>query len=71
MGAALLWPLALSLIFGNLLATLVMYAIAFVVDCAVFVIWLRRALGYSKRAARGETFTIAGPVEDRSAPLKR
>jgi hypothetical protein len=55
---ALLWPLVLSLLFGNLTATLVFYALAIVLDFALFVMWLKRALGYSKRAARGETFAL-------------
>jgi hypothetical protein len=56
--AALLWPLVLSLLFGNLTATLVFYALAIAIDIALFGIWLRRALKYSKRAARGETFAL-------------
>jgi hypothetical protein len=55
---ALLWPLLLSLLFGNLAATLVFYGLAIVLDFAVFVMWLKRAIGYSKRAARGETFAL-------------
>jgi hypothetical protein len=55
---ALTWPLVLSLLVGSLTATLVLYGLGFAGDCAVFVIWLRRALGYSKRARRGETFSI-------------
>lgn len=55
---ALVWPLVLSLIVANLTATIVFYAIAIVLDCMVFGIWLTRALAYSKRAARGETFSI-------------
>ncbi len=56
--AALAWPLIFSLIAANLTATLAIYSIAFVLDCALFVVWLRRALRYSKRAARGETFAL-------------
>lgn len=56
--SALVWPLVLSLLCGNLTATLVFYAVAIVLDCALFVIWLKRAVGYSKRAARGETFGL-------------
>jgi hypothetical protein len=56
--AALLWPLILSLLFGNLTATLVFYVVAIALDIALFVMWLKRALGYSKRAARGETFSL-------------
>lgn len=56
--AALAWPLVLSLLFANLIATLVFYGIALVLDCVLFVVWLSRALRYSKRAARGETFML-------------
>lgn len=56
--AALLWPLVLSLLFANLTATLVFYGLAIVLDFALFVMWLKRAIGYSKRAARGETFSL-------------
>jgi hypothetical protein len=35
-----------------------MYTIAIVLDCVLFVIWLRHALRYSKRAARGDTFDL-------------
>ncbi|HZT12809.1 MAG TPA: hypothetical protein VFA29_08400 [Candidatus Baltobacteraceae bacterium] len=55
---ALLWPLILSLLVVNPTATIVFYALGLAGDCAVFVLWLRRALGYSKRARRGETFSI-------------
>lgn len=56
--AALLWPLVFSLLVGSMPATVAAYTLAIVVDIAVFVIWLRRAVGYSKRARRGETFNI-------------
>lgn len=70
--AALLWPLLLSLLFGNLTATLVFYALAFALDFALFVMWLKRALGYSKRAARGETFSLQPPPRQttRTVPVK-
>jgi len=55
---ALLWPLIGSLLIGNVAFTLVMYALAIVLDCVLFVIWLRHAVRYSKRAARGETFDL-------------
>jgi hypothetical protein len=54
----LLWPLILSLLAGNLTVTLAVYTLAIVLDCVVFVVWLRLALRYSKRAARGETFHL-------------
>jgi hypothetical protein len=53
-----MWPLIASLLVGNVTLTLAMYAIAIVLDCTLFVIWLRHALRYSKRAARGETFDL-------------
>ncbi|HEY8296731.1 MAG TPA: hypothetical protein VIG32_01740 [Candidatus Baltobacteraceae bacterium] len=55
---ALVWPLAASLLLGNLTATLAIYALALCIDVALFVLWLVRAVAYSKRAARGETFEI-------------
>lgn len=56
--AALLWPLVFSLLTGSLVATLAAYAVAFISDCVLFLIWLRRSVGYSKRARRGETFSV-------------
>ncbi len=56
--AALVWPLAISLVWGNPTATLVLYGFALVVDVVLFVVWLRAALRYSRQAARGETFTV-------------
>jgi hypothetical protein len=56
--AALVWPLVLSLLFGNITATMAFYVVAFVLDCALFGVWISRALRYSKRAARGETFAL-------------
>ncbi len=56
--AALLWPLVLSLLLGSILATVLVYALALLVDVALFILWLVRAIGYSKRALRGETFEI-------------
>jgi membrane protein implicated in regulation of membrane protease activity len=70
---ALLWPLILSLLVGNLTATIVFYVIAMVLDVALFAIWLSRALHYSKRASRGETFTLGtsgSPVQTRGIPAK-
>lgn len=55
---ALLWPLLLSLLTGNLTVTLVVYGIAMILDIVLFAGWLKRALRYSKRASRGETFTL-------------
>jgi MFS family permease len=56
--AALLWPLIASLLVGNLTLTIVFYIVAIALDCMLFVIWLRHAIRYSKRAARGETFDL-------------
>ncbi len=53
---ALLWPLLVSLLAGNLSLTIVIYALAIALDCVLFVVWIRLALRYSKLASRGETF---------------
>ena len=63
--AALLWPLILSLLIGNATATIVMYVVAMIVDVVLFIAWLARALQYSKRASRGETFSL-GPSPARA-----
>ena len=61
---ALLWPLLASAIVGTLAggavvgATLWIYGLAFLVDLAVFAVVLVLAVGYSRRAARGEMFEI-------------
>lgn len=63
----------LSLLIGNLTATIVFYVVAMVLDVVLFAIWLSRALQYSKRASRGETFTVATPkgvVQTRGIPAK-
>lgn len=57
--AALLWPLVLSLAVANLSATLWIYGVAMLLDCALFVVWLVLAMRYSQRAARGELFAVA------------
>lgn len=70
---ALLWPLVLSLLLGNLTATIVFYGIAIVLDLVLFAVWVRRALLYSKRAARGETFSLRIPAPEpqtRGIPAK-
>jgi hypothetical protein len=51
----------------------VFYVIAMVLDVALFVMWLSRALQYSKRASRGETFTLdtsKGLLQTRGIPAK-
>lgn len=55
---ALAWPLAASLIVGNVIGVLWIYAAAFLIDVALFVLWLTLAIRYSQRAARGEFFEI-------------
>lgn len=60
--AALLWPLVLTLIAGNATFTLVVYGIAMILDIVLFITWLKRAFLYSKRASRGETFTLQKPT---------
>jgi hypothetical protein len=46
----------LSLILGNIAATLWIYGVAMLLDFALFVVWLVLAMRYSQRAARGELF---------------
>lgn len=61
---ALLWPLVASAIVGTLAgsavvgATIWIYGVAFVLDLAAFAVVLVLAVGYSRRAARGEMFEI-------------
>ena len=71
--AALLWPLILSLLIGNATATIVMYAVAMIADIVLFTAWLARALRYSRRASRGETFSLgssASSAQTRGIPAK-
>lgn len=69
---ALLWPLLLSLLTGNLTVTLIAYGVAMVLDVVLFAGWLKRALSYSKRASRGETFALRPSSEPhtRGIPAK-
>lgn len=68
---ALLWPLVLSLLLGNLTATVILYIIAIVIDIVLFAAWLKRALQYAKRASRGETFALKSPAgATRGIPVK-
>lgn len=70
---ALAWPLVLSLLIANTTATIVFYLIAIVLDVLLFAVWLRRALRYSKRASRGETFALRSArrqSETRGIPVK-
>ncbi len=63
---ALAWPLLLSAIVAGfapvagstITATIWIYVVAMLLDLAVFGVVLTLALGYSRRAARGEMFEI-------------
>ena len=62
---ALVWPLVLTAIVGATAppsaligATIWIYVLAFILDLAVFAIFLILALRYSRRAARGEMFEV-------------
>lgn len=55
---ALLWPLLLSSLIANVVATLWIYGIAMIVDLALLVLWIVLAVRYSQRAARGELFDV-------------
>jgi len=57
--AAFLWPLVLSILIGNVAATLWIYGIAILADLGLFVVWLFLAIRYSQRAGRGELFDVA------------
>jgi hypothetical protein len=56
--AALLWPLVLSALVANVVATLWIYGIAMIVDLALLAVWIFLAVRYSQRAARGELFDV-------------
>ncbi|HTC30310.1 MAG TPA: hypothetical protein VK702_06240 [Candidatus Acidoferrum sp.] len=56
--AALLWPLVLSTLVGNVVATLWIYGLAMLIDLALLVLWIVLALRYSQRAGRGELFDV-------------
>ena len=55
---AFAWPLVASLSIANIGATLWIYGLGLLIDIAYFVLWLLLAMRYSRRAARGELFTI-------------
>ncbi len=55
---ALVWPLVLTSLIANLTATIWIYALALILDIALFVMWLVLAVRYSRQAARGEMFEI-------------
>jgi len=56
--AALAWPLLLSVLIGNVVATLWIYGLAIIVDLALLTLWLYLAIRYSRRAGNGEFFDI-------------
>ena len=56
---ALVWPLLLSFFIADPLGVIWAYALAMLIDIALFVLWLVLALRYSRRAGRGEFFQIA------------
>jgi hypothetical protein len=56
--AALVWPLILSALVANVVATLWIYALAMLIDLALLVVWIVLALRYSQRAARGQLFDV-------------
>ena len=56
--AALIWPLVLSAIVANVVATLWIYGVAMIIDLALLVVWTILAVRYSQQAARGELFDV-------------
>ncbi|HET6895097.1 MAG TPA: hypothetical protein VFH72_06915 [Candidatus Baltobacteraceae bacterium] len=70
---ALAWPLILSLLIANATATIVFYVVAMIVDVVLFWTWFSKALRYSKRASRGETFSVtsaSAKAQTRGIPAK-
>jgi hypothetical protein len=55
---ALVWPLVLSALVANVVATLWIYGIAMILDLALLALWIVLAVRYSQRAARGELFDV-------------
>jgi predicted Na+-dependent transporter len=56
--AALLWPLVAGLAVQNVVATIVMYGLAMLLDVALISLWLVLAVRYSRRAAAGALFAV-------------
>jgi len=56
--AALLWPLLVSLVASNVVATLWIYGIAMLADLVLLAMWVLLAARYSQRAGRGELFDV-------------
>jgi|GEM_PF-5140504 hypothetical protein len=55
---ALAWPLALSLLIGDVRVTLIAYTVAFVLDLVLLVGWAVLAIRYAGLASRGVYFEI-------------
>jgi hypothetical protein len=55
---ALVWPLVLSALVANVVATLWIYGIAMILDLVLLALWIVLAVRYSQRAARGELFDV-------------
>jgi hypothetical protein len=55
---ALAWPLFASLATSDAAVTIWIYALAFILDCGGFIVWLVLAVRYSRRAERGELFDV-------------
>jgi len=55
---AFAWPLLLSFLLTDVTITIFLYAIAMLLDIALFVGWLVLALRYSRRAAHGDLFDV-------------
>jgi hypothetical protein len=56
--AALVWPFVLSVLIGNVVATLWIYGVAIVLDIVLLVVWALLAIRYSRAAGRGELFDV-------------
>ena len=56
--AALLWPLLASFVLTDATVTIWLYAVAMLLDAALFVWWLIWALRYSRRASHGDLFIV-------------
>jgi hypothetical protein len=55
---ALLWPLLISFVLTSTTATIWVYAVAMLLDVALFTTWLVLALRYGRRAGAGTLFDV-------------
>ncbi len=55
---ALAWPLVVSGVISSPTVVIWLYAIAFMQDLALFVLWVVLVMRYSQSAGRGELFEI-------------